>query len=225
MLSCFRNALCRFVNANNQSHFSTNTPCQATGLPAGWEVRHSNSKNLPYYFNPDTKESKWEPPEDTDGETLKTYMATYHTGNAVIAEQPTEGKIRCAHLLVKHRDSRRASSWRSKEITRTRDEAQGIIEDYERQIKAGKSLGDLATTESDCSSARSRGDLYVIQACYADSLLTVDSGFFGKGDMQKEFEEAAFKLKPGEISPIVPTQSGLHIIERLACLSLVQFTC
>ncbi|KAK6433823.1 hypothetical protein LTR95_010002, partial [Oleoguttula sp. CCFEE 5521] len=39
-------------------------------------------------------------------------------------------------------------------------------------------------------------------------------GFFGHGDMQKEFEEASFALKPGEISPIVETASRLHIIER-----------
>ena len=40
------------------------------------------------------------------------------------------------------------------------------------------------------------------------------SGFFGHGDMQKEFEEASFSLKPGEISPVVETASGLHLIER-----------
>ncbi len=40
-------------------------------------------------------------------------------------------------------------------------------------------------------------------------------GFFGRGDMQKPFEQAAFALKPGEISPIVQTDSGLHLIERI----------
>lgn len=85
------------------------------------------------------------------------------------------------------------------QITRTKEEARKIIEAHEASIKSGEvSLGDLATSESDCSSARKKGDL----------------GYFGKGDMQKEFEEAAFALKPGEMSGIVETASGLHLIER-----------
>jgi hypothetical protein len=44
--------------------------------------------------------------------------------------------------------------------------------------------------------------------------MQVRSGFFGKGDMQKEFEEASFALQPGEISQVVQTASGLHLIER-----------
>lgn len=39
-------------------------------------------------------------------------------------------------------------------------------------------------------------------------------GFFKRGDMQREFEDAAFALQPGEISGIVETASGLHLIER-----------
>lgn len=75
-----------------------------------------------------------------------------------------------------------------------------IIKAHEEKIKSGAiSLGDLAPTESDCSSARKRGDL----------------GYFGRGDMQKEFEEAAFALKPGEMSGIIETASGLHLVERL----------
>ena len=73
----------------------------------------------------------------------------------------TGGKIRAAHLLVKHKDSRRPSSWKEPDITRSKEEAVRILEGYEKQIQGGEKLGDLATSESDCSSARKKGDLYV----------------------------------------------------------------
>ena len=174
-----------------------------TGLPDGWEVRHSNSKNLPYYFHPSTKDSRWDPPAGTDTEKLKAYMAVNHSQHAAAhppapAGQP-EGKIRAAHLLVKHRDSRRPSSWRESTITRSKDEARTILEGHEKKIAGGQeTLAGLAAAESDCSSARKGGDL----------------GYFGPGEMQKEFEEAAFGLQKGEISGIVETASGLHLIER-----------
>lgn len=169
-------------------------------------MRHSNSKNLPYYFNTVEKISRWEPPPGTDTEKLKVYMAQHHSlrvqqqrDQSAPNPNPPNGKIRASHLLVKHRDSRRPASWREAEITRTKEEAMEIIKGYERRIKSGEiSLAQLATTESDCSSARKGGDL----------------GYFGRGDMQQEFEDAAMALKPGEISGVVETASGLHLIER-----------
>ncbi|KAL9608631.1 MAG: hypothetical protein Q9167_006552 [Letrouitia subvulpina] len=161
-----------------------------SGLPPLWEVRHSNSKNLPYFFNTETKESRWEAPEGVDLDKLKAYMAES-------ARKP--GKIRAAHLLVKHRGSRRPSSWKEQNITRSKEEAIHILRDYERRIQSGEvSLGDLAMTESDCSSAKKNGDL----------------GFFGKGEMQREFEEVAFALEPGQVSDVVDTASGVHLIQR-----------
>ena len=53
--------------------------------------------------------------------------------------------------------------------------------------------------ESDCSSARKGGDL----------------GFFGRGEMQKAFEDAAFALQPGQLSGPVETESGVHLIQRI----------
>ncbi|QSS63976.1 peptidyl-prolyl cis-trans isomerase ssp-1, partial [Histoplasma capsulatum] len=136
-----------------------------SGLPHGWEVRHSNSKNLPYYFNPATKESRWEPPTGTDTEKLKVYMAEHHSGPADRYASggsgggSVEGKIRASHLLIKHRESRRPSSWRESEITRSKEEALEILRGHERRIRAGEAtLGDIAMSESDCSSARKKGD-------------------------------------------------------------------
>ena len=89
-----------------------------TGLPSGWEVRHSNSKNLPYYFNESQKQSRWEPPPGTDTEKLKAYMAEHHSQRELGPDaggpngNTNTGKIRASHLLVKHKDSRRPSSWR-----------------------------------------------------------------------------------------------------------------
>ncbi len=125
----------------------------------------SNSKNLPYYFNPKSQESRWEPPDGADIDTLKVYMAKNYTSSA-INPKTTNGhgvggdKIRCSHLLVKHRDSRRTESWRETKITRTKDEAREILRGYEERIKAGQiDLGELAATQSDCGSARKGGDL------------------------------------------------------------------
>ena len=60
-----------------------------------------------YWLNPHTKESQWERP-----------TGPVSTGDAM---------VRASHLLVKHRDSRRPSSWRQENITRTRDEALDIL--------------------------------------------------------------------------------------------------
>ena len=68
----------------------------------------------------------------------------------------------------------------------------------ERIVGKEVSLEELAKTESDCSSAKNGGDL----------------GVFGPGTMQKPFEEASFKLKVGELSEPVFTDSGIHIILR-----------
>ena len=63
--------------------------------------------------------------------------------------------------------------------------------------KTGKDFGQLAKEYSEDASGKNGGDL----------------GFFSKGQMVPPFAEAAFSLKEGEISPIVTTQFGLHLIK------------
>lgn len=112
------------------------------------------------------------------------------------------GKVSCRHILVKHKDSRRPSSWKSDDITRTKEEAIEKIEKFSKDVKAAddleKAFMALAKKESDCNSYKRGGDL----------------GKFGKGKMQKPFEEAAFALKEGELSKAVSTLSGVHLIMR-----------
>ena len=78
-------------------------------------------------------------------------------------------------------------------LVSTQEEANHIA----KELKAGKDFGELAKKYSSCPSGRSGGDL----------------GFFGKGQMVKEFEVAAFAMKPGEISAPVKTQFGYHLIK------------
>ena len=63
---------------------------------------------------------------------------------------------------------------------------------------AGEDFAELAKENSICPSAKNGGDL----------------GYFSRGRMAPLFEEAAFKLKNGEVSDVVRTSFGYHIIKK-----------
>lgn len=165
-----------------------------TGLPEPWEIKYSKSKKREYFFHPETKASQWEAPAETDDKQLKEYLKDHPV------------RVRCLHILIKHKDSRRPASHRSEKITISKEEAikelkeiQGRLSDDDDKDKKN-TFEAIAKERSDCSSFKRGGDL----------------GYFGKGEMQPSFEKAAFALKIGEVSDIVDSDSGVHIIKRVA---------
>lgn len=74
-----------------------------------------------------------------------------------------------------------------------------------------------ATADEVLKKAKSGEDFDALMKEYNEDPGETESGYtFGKGEMVKEFENAAFALKYNEISDIVETQYGYHIIKRIA---------
>ncbi|QPG75734.1 hypothetical protein FOA43_003094 [Brettanomyces nanus] len=160
------------------------------GLPDQWTIKISRNYDQEYYYNQETEESRWEPPEGTDETKLSSYLAKG-------LHRPT--KVKVSHILVKHKDSRRPASWKEDHITRTKEEAIDILRGYKLEIDCGeKTFADVARESSDDNSHVKGGDL----------------GYFGKGEMQPSFERASFALQVGDRSDIVESNSGVHLIER-----------
>jgi peptidyl-prolyl cis-trans isomerase C len=78
-----------------------------------------------------------------------------------------------------------------------RAEARIKMTDIRKRLEKGEDFAALATEFSQCPSAQKGGDL----------------GYFRRGQMVKPFAAAAFALNPGEISEVVETQFGYHLIK------------
>ncbi|MGQ9603971.1 MAG: peptidylprolyl isomerase [bacterium] len=102
------------------------------------------------------------------------------------------GTIRASHILISYKGAARSTATRSKQ------EARELIDILLARVRDGESFEEIARAYSDCPTSERGGDL----------------GFFKKGKMVKPFEDAAFGLKVGEISDVVETDFGYHIIKR-----------
>ncbi len=100
----------------------------------------------------------------------------------------TPERIRASHILIKVEESDSAF---------VREQKKAKIDELHARLVAGEKIATLAMENSDCPSKSKGGDL----------------GFFGRGQMVKPFDDAAFALEPGEISSVVETMFGYHVIE------------
>ena len=80
-------------------------------------------------------------------------------------------------------------------LVKTETEAKKVLD----RLGKGEKFANVARELSLCPSGKRGGDL----------------GTFGRGQMVKEFETAAFALQKGQTSPIVKTKFGYHLIKRL----------
>lgn len=100
--------------------------------------------------------------------------------------------VKASHILIKI-DPEADDSQKKKA------EARKKIEDIEKRLKKGEDFESLARDLSQCPSSEKGGDL----------------GYFTRGQMVKPFSEAAFALEPGEVSGIVETEFGYHLIKSI----------
>jgi peptidyl-prolyl cis-trans isomerase C len=97
-------------------------------------------------------------------------------------------RIRASHILVQVAED---ASQEDKDVAK--EKINGLL----AQVQSGQDFAEVATEHSDCPSSANGGDL----------------GLFPRGAMVKPFEDVAFTLNVGEISDIVETQFGYHIIK------------
>jgi peptidyl-prolyl cis-trans isomerase C len=104
------------------------------------------------------------------------------------SEYRKEERVLAQHILVTPKDS----------TPEAKAAARAKLEEIRDRVKNGADFGDEATAHSDCPSGKNGGSL----------------GWFSRGMMVPEFENAAFGMSVGDVSDIVETQFGYHIIYK-----------
>jgi peptidyl-prolyl cis-trans isomerase NIMA-interacting 1 len=104
-------------------------------------------------------------------------------------------KIGARHVLIQWMGTERAPA----NVVRSREQALAVAQEVHRRAKGGEDFARLAIEFSDEPGAGNRGG---------------SLGRFGRGQMVPAFEAAVFKLEIGQISEIVESPFGFHVIQR-----------
>jgi peptidyl-prolyl cis-trans isomerase D len=124
----------------------------------------------------------------------KSKVKTYFESHA--SDFNTKERVKARHILVSYTGARSAAGAGA---LRSKVDAQKQAAEVLRQVSAaGADFAKLAGTLTDEASGKTRGG---------------DLGFLGREDMAKEFSDAAFAMKPGQISAVVESPFGFHVIK------------
>ena len=110
----------------------------------------------------------------------------YYNNQPNLFKQPEQ--VKASHILIKVAPDAEES---------IKNQARKKIETVQKKVHQGEDFGLLAKANSEGPTAQRDGDL----------------GYFNRGRMAKSFEDAAFALNVGEVSGIVETQFGYHLIK------------
>jgi peptidyl-prolyl cis-trans isomerase C len=122
----------------------------------------------------------------------KTEAVSEQEVEAFYRDNPEEFKaperVRASHILI---------TFKPEDDQKERARKRATLEGLKGKIGKGADFAKLAAENSDCPSKSQGGDL----------------GFFGRGQMVKPFEDAAFAMKVNQVSDIVESEFGYHLIK------------
>ncbi|XP_050741917.1 uncharacterized protein LOC108031038 [Drosophila biarmipes] len=167
-------------------------------LPDGWVERIAPKTKECYFYDKSTRKVYFTLPpngcREAEGVGWNGVAGKYRECNYRCI-------LRCKHILVKHRESDKCSSYRKRVVKRTKEQALHKILQARDLISAGQiEFAELAKVISDCCSARNGGDLgpfKLTQTCFG-------------------FEKKVLRLNINELSDIFETKAGYHILLRTA---------
>lgn len=148
-----------------------------------------NEEFLKFQFTRDLANNNLQERFEKKAKISENEMKKYYKDNKKSFYTDT---VTASHILLKTQDDK------GKELSvEKKKEAKKKVQEALAKVKSGEDFAKIAKKYSEDPSASSGGQL----------------GTFGRGQMVTEFEDAAFSMKPGQISDIVETQYGYHIIK------------